>query len=151
MPLLIVLPFIFIGIAAAVMRYSAEQNKRAEAQNRERERQIPEQQVPTKRPAAATPRPTVQDPKPSFGSTPAQKQPVSAAKRADRSTVSQPSKQSHPEHDLCALRPEDQADPDVAQTHAPKQSNGTPLNFTSERILNGVLFSEIFGKPKALR
>lgn len=149
MPLLIVLPFIFIGIAAAVMRYSAEQNKRAEAQKRARERQISERQVPSERPAAAAPRPTVQVPKPSLGSTPAQKQSGAAATRKDRLPVSQPSSQSHPEHDLCALRPEDQVNPRTAQTRT--QNDGTPLDLTPEKILNGVLFSEIFGKPKALR
>ncbi len=55
-------------------------------------------------------------------------------------------KQMHPEHDLCALRSDD---PHAQQTA--NASEGTLLNFTPNNILKGILYSEIFGKPKALQ
>ena len=60
--------------------------------------------------------------------------------------------QKHPEHDLCALSPEDTKPQEAAQAHAPAlETSGVVLSFTPNNIVRGVLFSEIFGKPKGLR
>lgn len=54
--------------------------------------------------------------------------------------------QPHPDHDLCALTP------DAVPAHAAVQAQGgAALSFAPDKILQGVLYAEIFGKPKALR
>lgn len=63
-----------------------------------------------------------------------------------------PKDKPHPDHDLCALRPEEQTAKESMLKNAPAlQCGGTPLNLTPDNIVRGVIFSEIFGKPKALR
>ena len=57
-----------------------------------------------------------------------------------------PKGQSHPEHDMCALSSEQKS----VRTSARSNDNAL-LNLTPEQVLRGVVFSEIFGKPKALR
>ena len=64
--------------------------------------------------------------------------------------VSNPAKEKHPEHELCALRPEE-AHPQGAAHAEVSHNAGSLLDFTPDNILRGVLFSEVFGKPKALR
>ena len=158
MPFFIVLPFIIIGVVVFYARNAAEQKKRAEQAKRQAER-IPWEK-PQTRPSATVPRPTVQTPAPARSSVPTTIPTPAAApvrtppiQKTNRSPFSQPTQQKHPEHDLCALRPEDPKpqEPLQPQTCAAQQTNGGLLNFTPDRILNGVIFSEIFGKPKALR
>jgi hypothetical protein len=65
-----------------------------------------------------------------------------------------PKDQAHPQHDMCALQPEDAKEQKASQTRTgvpALQTGGTALNLTPDNIVRGVLFSEIFGKPKSLR
>ena len=92
-------------------------------------------------------------------------EPVRKAVNAAQPAVKQESKQ-HPQHDLCALREEKPVkngahpqhdmcalDAHTVQARADDstQPAGTVLNFTPDNILRGVIFAEVFGKPKALR
>ncbi len=54
----------------------------------------------------------------------------------------------HAEHDLCAL---DSDGSEKTEAVPALQTGGTSLNLTPDNIVRGVLFSEIFGKPKSLR
>lgn len=170
MPFAIVLPFIVIMVIITVARASAEQKKREAAKRRLEQMQM-EQSVSVEGQAAYTPvRPSVQVPpvrRPLTTPTPTpnvQKtmQTTSAARpqkmhpndelcalRPDP-PVKKGAEQKHPEHELCALRPE--------QDHAEKPAAipslklaGSTVNFSANEILTGVLFSEIFGKPKAMQ
>lgn len=171
MPFVMVLPLIIIGIAIAVSRSAAEQKKRAEALRRAEERQREETSVEGQ--VSYTPvRPSVQVPTVRKAET--APKPVQPVQQAYRSPLAQPAQQMHPGHDFCALRPDDpkatnpQKHPDhdlcairpedakgkqpsAKQSVPAAECSGTPLNLTPQEILNGVIFSEILGKPKALR
>ena len=162
MPVFALLPIIVIGIVIAVSRSAAEQKKRAEQARRAAQMQAeaPVQEGQT----SYTPvRPSVQIP----GSK--REAAATAAQKTNQSPLTKPSKPAqsmhpghdycalrpddpnaknggHPEHDLCALDPEDKKAPATVP-----QSGNTLLNFTPDNILRGVLFSEVFGRPKALR
>ncbi len=170
MPFVLVLPFIVIGIVIAFTR-KAEQAKRAEAQ--QRERQLREQNFGQPQPTPA--RPSVQVAKPAReGPRPGERVQPQVSPRmqkpaADRKPVPAQMHQGHdfcalrpdtakgkphPDHDLCSLRPEDskaQKAPNAPVNAAAKQHAGTLPSFTPDQILNGVILSEILGKPKALR
>lgn len=99
--------------------------------------------------------PVMQRPAPQARPNPAPARPqpnVSAPKTAPRPNpnVNRPAQkapqQMHPEHDLCALR----ADGTDAQTAVQSAVRVLP-NLTQDNIVKGVVFSEILGKPKALR
>lgn len=167
MPVFALLPIIVIGIVIAVSRSAAEQKKRAEQARRAAQMQAeaPEQEGQT----SYTPvRPSVQIP----GSK--REAAATAAQKTNRSPLTKPSKPAqsmHPGHDYCALRPDDPKadDPDQHPDHelcsldpeeivqevpegaSAAQGGGMPLNLAPDAILNGVIFSEVFGKPKALR
>lgn len=150
------LPFIAAIIIITTAIRSAEQKKRAEAQ---RMPQAPQTAAPVEGQASYMPvRPSVQVP-------PA---------REAAAAPTRPYASVHPQHDECALRP-DQMKPQPANSHpqhdecslredtskkcgvpanAPEtaqHSGGDLLNFTPDNILRGVVFAEVFGKPKALR
>ena len=152
-------PLIAAIIIITTAARSAEQKKRAEAQ---RMQQAQETAASVEGQASYTPvRPTVQ--------APPVRQAAAAPMRPDAYG------RVHPQHSDCALRP-DQKKPQPANKHpqhdlcsldenapgnseALKKSNaasaqkpgGTILNFTPDNILRGVVFAEVFGKPKALR
>ena len=162
MPVFALLPIIVIGIVIAVSRSAAEQKKRAEQARRAAQMQAeaPVQEGQT----SYTPvRPSVQIP----GSK--REAAATAAQKTNQSPLTKPSKPAqsmHPGHDYCALRPDDpkaakgehpehdlcSLNPEDKKTPAAQPQNGNALlNFTPDDILRGVLFSEVFGKPKALR
>lgn len=158
MPFAAVLPFIVIGIVLAIVRRSVELNKRQQAQNRTAEQQ--KQQTVSEGQAAYQPvKPSVQVPPVrketrawTEGSAPKgpsmhRDHDLCALKEEDPKA-----KNKHPEHDLCALDPNEINATGGAKAHAqaPKTS-GPSLTFTPDQILNGVILSEILGKPKALR
>ena len=149
-----VLPLIVVGVVIAIVLRSVEQNRRQEAQRRAAEMKQP--QTPSEGQAQYTPvRPSVQ-------AAPVRREP---AFRPEGTAVKGPSmhqehdlcalKQEtpnangkHPEHDDCALRPEERKEPASA---AAAKTGGTLLSLEPDDIVRGVLFSEILGKPKALR
>ncbi|MBR4905439.1 MAG: hypothetical protein IKZ44_01130 [Clostridia bacterium] len=172
MPFFLVLPFIVIGIVLATVKKTAEQNKRAEAQRRAEEMQTrqsaaeakpytpvrPSVQVPPVREAAPTPRttPTVQSARTAPRVT-TQKQTHpqhdECALRPDQKTASVPP-WKHPQHDECSLEPDTAAKPEAyaVQRRVPALHNSAAdMDLTPENILRGVIFSEVFGRPKALR
>ena len=163
MPFILVLPFIVIGIVIAATKKAAEQNKRAEAQRRAA--QMQQQKTASEGQASYTPvRPSVQP---------------SAVRRAQPTIKTQAyqsplgkAAQTHPQHEDCSLRPDAKVAPappwkhpqhedcsvpnidsDANGTHAVPavQTGGATYRFTPDEVLNGVIFSEILGKPKALR
>lgn len=170
MPVFIFFPII-IGVGVVIASIAAsrqsEQKKRAEQARRAAQMQAeaPEQEGQT----SYTPvRPSVQIP----GSK--REAAATAAQKTNRSPLTKPSKpvqSMHPGHDYCALRPDDPKadDPDQHPDHelcsldpeeivqeipegaSAAQGGGMPLNLAPDAILNGVIFSEVFGKPKALR
>lgn len=158
MPFAVVLPFVIVGVVIAILRKSVEQNKRQEAQRRAA--QMQQEQTVTEGQATYKPvKPSVQVPpvrkaSPAWaegtapkGSLMHQGHDLCALKKEDPKA-----KNKHPEHDLCALEP----DKVNAQNNAHKKTeapnaHGVRLDFTPDQILNGVILSEILGKPKALR
>ena len=170
----------FIGfIVLAIVRASAEQKKREEAKQREQQDPNWRQTAFTGQTTSNSPvRPSVQttpvrgaatwqgtsaNARPqntSFASQ--QKQPQKmhpghdyCALRPDASSAqdsrSRNTSQKHPEHDLCALRPENNQSATADTSPVPAlQVGGIQMNFTPNQVLSGVLFSEIFGKPKAM-
>ena len=170
MPFVLVLPFIVIGIVIAAAK-KAEQMKRAEAQNRERqlrEQGVPQPQPTQVRPAAQAPKPVREGPRPGERVqpqvSPRMQKPAAERKQAPAQMhqghdfcalrPDSPKGKTHPDHDLCSLRAEDANA--GKPTHTPsgasaQQCGGIHLNFTQDQILNGVILSEILGKPKALR
>ncbi len=141
MPFILVLPMIVFGILITVLK-AAEHKKRAQAQ--QNAPQMQQQQAASEGQASYTPvKPSVQTPS-------ARKvQPTAIAQKEYKASFTQ--SQKHPEHDLCALRP-DEHEEQEAHTGASAQHNGkTPVSFSSNNILQGIIYSEIFGKPKALR
>jgi outer membrane biosynthesis protein TonB len=158
MPFFALLPFIIIAIVIASAR-SAEMKKQQVLKRRQAEQEQAAKSAPTPQkkppvPARPTVRPTVM-------------QPRTQSTVTAQTKTNAPQKQVHPQHDDCALRP-DQKVTTSAQKHpqhedcslrpetvsasgASAANGGTPLNFTPDNILRGVIFSEIFGKPKALR
>ena len=159
MPFAAVLPLIIIGVVITILRKSAEQNKRQQAQKRAAEEQAKEAasegqaQYRTVRPSVQVPPVRKATPAPWTEGT-APKGPVMHTDH-DRCALKKEdpkAKNKHPEHDLCALDSNAINDPHAAaaQTNA-QQTNGAMLQLTPDRILNGVILSEILGKPKALR
>ena len=169
------IPIIIIGVVITMIR-SAGQKQRQEAKRRAMAEQQKETTVPVAPPKPLEPvRPTVQVPKPSPQTartgvpqpkpaapayTPHEGPPSPERKlhpehdncsldaRLAEYKAKKASEKAHPQHADCALRPETgHAVSSVPATEAA----GTDLNFTSDNILRGVIFSEIFGKPKALR
>ena len=167
-----VFPLIVIGIVIAVARKAAEQNKRAEAQRRaaqmEREAAFggqasqspvrPSVQVPPVREATVTPRttPTVRPTSPAPRvTTPKQTHPQhdECALRPDQKTASTPP-WKHPQHEDCSLDSDTAGKPEAytVQKRVPAlQNSAADLDLTPENSLRGVIFSEVFGRPKALR
>ena len=177
MPFAALLPFVVIAIIIAAIK-SAETKRQQELKRRQAQEQTqtaapapaarPVQPVrPTVHPTVITPaqqttlRPA-SDPHTSSAAKPAA--PRNAARPAAQRT---PTASIHPEHDLCAIR-EDSKKPVPSGKHpehdlcsldetvhtaeaASQKTAGPVLNFTPDNILRGVVFSEIFGKPKALR
>jgi len=173
MPFFLVLPFIVIGIVIATVKKTAEQNKRAEAQRRTEEMQASLNKQPDPKPYTPV-RPSVQVPPvreaaPTQRTTPT----VQTARTAPRVTTQ---KQTHPQHDECSLRPDqktaskapwqhpqhDECSLDAETAAKPEaytvqrrvpalQNSAADLDLTPENILRGVIFSEVFGRPKALR
>ncbi len=169
MPFILVLPFIVIGIVVAISKKTAEQNRRAEAQRRAAQMQA--EQTASEGQASYVPvRPSVQVP-PVRKATPAPNMPQAAQKTYQSSISKAPDQmhaghdfcalrpdttkgKSHPDHDNCSLRPEDSDAVDTlhaSKDSAVQKSSGFDLSFTQDQILNGVIFSEILGKPKALQ
>ena len=173
MPFVLVLPLIVIGIVIAASKKAAEQNKRAAAARRNLE-QAERNNIPTEGQANYTPvRPSVQVPP--VRKAPTAPRPAQTAGKAYQSPFAQQKTQVHPKHEDCSLRPDSTVKPAPPYQHpkhedcsldeqtaskpeiytakkgVPMQSEGTKLDFTPDKILNGVLYSEIFGKPKALR
>ena len=172
MPFFLVLPFIVIGIVIATVKKTAEQNKRAEAKRRTEEMQA---SMTKPDPKPYTPvRPSVQAP-PVRGAAPTPRTtPTVQSARTAPKVMTQ--KQTHPQHDECALRPDSKKAPTppwqhpeheecsldsdttakpeayTVQRRAAALHNGNAdLELTPENILRGVIFSEVFGRPKALR
>lgn len=151
MPFFLVLPLIVIGIVIAFSKKAAEQNKRAEAQRRAAQAQT--EQVETEGQASYAPvKPSVQVPPVRKAEAAPKSTPT--VQKAYQSSFAKPDKKMHPEHEFCALRPEDETakNPSHASEHVSKrQSPESALLFTPDQIRNGVILSEILGKPKALR
>jgi hypothetical protein len=156
------IPLIIISIIFSVLR-SAEQKKRQEAQRQAREQQaraFTPQPVQQQQPRPAV-RPTVQAPSPArqaaapaplastLKPTPAPRKTQPTIMEGPPSRSAKNSQAMHPEHDLCALRSDDPKG--TAHAHSTVQQNRSPLQFTPDSILNGVILSEILGKPKAAR
>ncbi len=179
MELAALLPLIIIGAVISLAVRTAEQKKRQAAQRRaDVERQQAQQNMPPVQPkqpyvpvrptvqapaparqAAPAPKPKPADMKPRVGSgafVPMEGPPIKNGQKLhqDHDFCSLPTedpkarKGQHPDHDLCALRPDD---PKTRQAAIAPQGGGTILNLTPDNIVSGVLFSEILGKPKALR
>lgn len=163
MPVFALLPLIVIGIVVAVARNAATTKQREAQARAARERQNaapvpPRQQTPTPvRPTVRVPAPAQEGPQPEER---VRLEPRVQPKPAQKAQQMHPDHDfcalrpddpnakngGHPEHDLCALDPEDKKAPATVP-----QSGNTLLNFTPDNILRGVLFSEVFGRPKALR
>ena len=169
MPFVLILPLIVIGIVIATTRKAAEQNKRAEAQRRAAQMQHE---------AAVGGQATHSPVKPSVQATPVRRVEPTPTPRTVQKAYSSPlaKAQAHPEHEDCSLRPDAKApqsppwkhpqhdecslDRETASKPEPYTVNprntalrgeGIHLDMTPDNIVRGVLFSEIFGKPKALR
>lgn len=168
----LVLPLIVLGIVITIIKKAAEQNKRAEEMRRAAQKQA--EQPAFEGQQSYTPvRPSVQVP-PVRKATPAP-QSVPSVGKAYQSPLAKPA-QTHPTHDDCSLRsdakkaptppwqhPEHEdcsLDEGTASKPAPYslkkngsalRTGGTDLDFTPDSVVRGVLFSEILGKPKALR
>lgn len=169
-----IIPLIIIGIVITLARSSAERKKQQQAarrralDERNREPQVP----PVIRQTPQPPQPTVRVPEAVRKAVQAEQrpkpQPKPQPKPAPRVVLTEGvgtegpgtliprvgsdphPKQKHPEHDMCALRPEEQ-EHNAASVGTSAVQNGLTLDLSPENILRGVLFSEIFGKPKALR
>lgn len=155
-----ILPFIIIAVIIGVMRYSAQKQQEARRRAAVEEQQAQRTQPETHAEPQTTVRPSVHVPTPSEGpkvnervkpieprySTKAHPVHDDCALRPETppKTVAG---QKHPSHDDCALRPDEHAEPAAAVSNSGK----APLELTPDKIMEGVLFSEIFGKPKALR
>ncbi len=163
MPVFALLPLIVIGIVVAVTRRAAITKQREAQARAARERQDaapfqPRQQTPMPvRPTVQVPNPAQEGPRPEERvrlEPRVQQKPAQKAQKmhtehdfcALRPDDPKAAKGEHPEHDLCSLNPEDKKTP-----AAQPQNGNALLNFTPDDILRGVLFSEVFGKPKALR
>ena len=164
MPVFALLPLIVIGIVIAVARNAAATKQREAQARAARERQNaapvpPLQQTPTPvRPSVRIPTPAQEGPRSEERvRLEARVQPKPAQKaqkmHADHDFCAlrpdDPKAQNggHPEHDDCALRPEERK----GSASAAAITGGTPLSLEPDDIVRGVLFSEILGKPKALR
>ncbi len=174
--LLFFLPFIGF-VVFAIIRASAEQKKREEARRNAQgtQSQQPAYEGQTSyspvRPSvqttpvrgAATWQGTAGNARPQNSSFTSQQKPAQkmhpdheyCALRPDAASAKDPrsknTSQKHPEHDLCALRPENNQSATADASPVPAlQVGGIQMNFTPNQVLSGVLFSEIFGKPKAM-
>lgn len=160
----IVIPLILISIVFSVM-HSAEQKKRQEAQRQAMEQQAQRTFRPAPAPQTPRPavRPTVQVPTPARQAAaaprtaPAVQNPYQAAyermqkqtvhpKHADCAVTNDYAKTTgHPQHDDCAVT-------DTHDPQSPMKAAAQPLlGFAPNQILQGVLYAEVFGKPKALQ
>lgn len=155
-----ILPFIIIGIIIGAVRRSAIKQQEARRRAAVEEQQAQRTQTVTRPEPQPTVRPSVQVPTRSEGPKANERVkpieprfPSNAHPEHDDCALrpETPPKtvagQKHPSHDDCALRPDEHA----ASAPVQKNSGNAPLELTSDQILRGVLFSEIFGKPKALR
>ncbi|MBQ5992648.1 MAG: hypothetical protein IJL62_08975 [Clostridia bacterium] len=165
MPIFALFPIVIIGIVIAAVRSAAEQKKRQEIQRRAQEAQ--REEAVSEGQANYNPvKPSVQVPVRRAEPAPRPAPTVQKAYQSPLANAQKPAQQMHPGHDFCALRPDDPKAkdpkkhpehdlcalrPDAGQPHGTVQTAGSPLNLTPDAILNGVIFSEIFGKPKALR
>lgn len=145
MPIIFLFPVAVIVFVIIASRKAAEQKKRAEAmQQAEQTKPV---EAPSEGQTAYKPvKPTVQ----TFPERKAEQPKRPVQQRTRQNAYAQAPK--HPEHDLCALRPEEHKDGDAHErSNDAVHNDGTLLSFTPDNILQGVVFSEIFGKPKALR
>ena len=173
MPFAAFIPFIIIGIVIAFARRSAEQQrKQQEARRRAAQAQtVGEQKVPTiNRTPQPTVRPTVQVPEPArevprplptnpyVQSAAPKAKPAASALKPRTQVRPQPAYEGvpvttpmHKDHDLCAVEedPKGSLTPHAAVSAV--SGGGTLLDLKPDNIVRGVLFSEIFGKPKARR
>lgn len=167
------IPIIIIGVVITMIR-SAGQKQRQEAKRRaQAERQgseipaAPQQPYRPVRPTVQTPsdvppvRTAAPQPKPLSGAYVPHEGPPAPEKKLhpehdncalDARLAEQKAKRAaekaHPQHDMCALREDT---PHAASPVPAAETAGTTLNLTPDNIVRGVLFAEIFGKPKALR
>lgn len=171
MPFLALLPLIIVGVIISITSRAAAVRKQEEARKRATafdERQSNPQMPPVRPQAPQPPKPTVQPPQytqyvppvrlqTQQPTQPRTTQPNTHAAAMKPSTVSsrvsgyegKPTQaKMHTDHDLCALESEDSVQ---AAAVPARQSVGTTLALTPDNIVRGVVFAEIFGKPKALR
>lgn len=145
--------FLFLPIAAfvvlSVVISTAKRKAQQEAAN-QRQQEAAAGTVQPPRPAPAQPRPVQRTAAAASATVRSQSQMntpnAQPRPNPDHNRVAQKPAQMHPEHDLCALRPEE------SDAHsASKPGEHAPLDLNPDSILNGVILSEILGKPKALR
>ena len=160
MPFFIILPFIVIAIVIFASR-SAEMKRQQEFRRRQAEQEQAQRSAPPSGQNQPTPmRPTVRPTvtvqprtaapapqKSTFAAQATHPQHDDCALRPDQKLRTPP--QKHPQHEDCSLSPETAAS--ASYSEPARQSAGTLLNYSPGNILQGVVFSEIFGKPKALR
>ena len=137
------LPLIVVVFVIVATKKAVEQKKRAEAiqraeQMKQAAAQAEAQRAPV-RPSVQTQ--TVRKDPPARKPTPSAVQ----SKSAQRTAAPQ---NKHPQHDLCALRPEEAG---KEPKNSAENAEGSILDYDPKSILQGVIFSEVLGKPKALR
>ena len=169
-----------VVIASIAASRQSEQKKRQEAQSRAAAEQQASVSAPPQTKPLTPVQPSVQTPKSAFDAerTPAARAnaPQSAAQAGQRQSQQMPRVkpqpkplQMHPDDDHCALRPDDPKaqnpeehldhdlcalrpdEPEAQEAASAAQGNTDLLAFTPDNILRGVVFSEIFGKPKAMQ
>ena len=143
MPFLMFLPLAVIAVVIIASKKAAEQKKRVEAMQRAEQMKRATSQAETPNSPVT---PSVQVP-PVRGAATMQRTAPAVPKQKPAPKVAA-SQQKHPQHDLCALRPDTPANPSEASEAS---HTGSVLSYEPNSILQGVIFSEILGKPKALR
>ena len=143
---LLFVPAIIFGIFFFVFSQIAKKQRVQANANRQANEAAGGDARPPQTPVMQRPAPQAR-PNPATGTQPRVNVPKQAPRpNPDVSRTAKKPEQMHPEHELCALRA------DGLNTGTAVQSAvGVLPNMTQENILKGVVFSEILGKPKALR
>ena len=137
------LPLVVIVFVIVASKKAAEQKKRAEAiQRAEQMKQVAAQAEAQRAPA----RPSVQNQ--TVRKEPPARKPTPSAVHTKSAQKTAAPQTKHPQHDLCALRPDEAGRETPA---AAQNAEGSILDYDPKSILQGVIFSEVLGKPKALR
>lgn len=144
---LLLIPAIVFGLFFFIFSQIANKQKAAANANRQAYEAAGGDARPPQTPVMQRPAPQAKSNPAATRSQPIANMPKTAPRpNLDVNRVAKKTEQMHPEHDLCALRADDRRAQTAVQTTA-----GILPNMTQENIVKGLIFSEIIGKPKALR